>query len=68
MEGHNDVWCPIWWKRVSRICGFSAPHLANLLASSLPWMFVCALTFLMVVLWREVLMAFLICVMRSLSG
>jgi len=58
----------MWWKGVSTTRGSSAPFLASLSASSFPVMFVWALTFLMVILCDDCLMAFIMCVMRSLSG
>ena len=59
--------CPLWWKGVSRILSFSALCLASLFDLSLPHMFVCALTFLMVMLWFEVLMVYMMWAMRILS-
>lgn len=64
MEGQNGVWCSMWCKGVCKIWGFSAPSLASLSTSSMPWLFVCALIFLTVMFWFGVLMACIMCVMK----
>ena len=48
--------------------GFSAQCLPSLSTLSLPQMFVCALTFLMLLLWFESLMACMMCAIKSLFG
>ena len=64
--GQYNIWCQMWWKRVVIICSSLAPRLTNLLASSLPITFVCALYLLMVMLCVEVFMAVMMYTMRAL--
>ena len=45
LVGHKDFMWPIRSKGVTRIWPSWMPHLANLLSSSLPNIFVCARTF-----------------------
>ena len=67
-DGQKDVWRPIGWKGFSRIPGFCALCLASLYALSLPIMFVIALTLRTMMLCLGVLMAAIMCAMRSLIG
>ena len=52
IEGWEGVWWPIRWNGVSIMSGASTPILASLLVSSLPRIFVCALTLWMAMLWQ----------------
>ena len=52
---------------MAKLCNSCALGLASLFASLLPIMFVCGVTFLMMMLCGELLIAFMMCVTRSLS-
>lgn len=67
-DGQKDVWRSIGWKGFSRIPGFCALCLASLYDLSLPIMFVIALTLRTMMLCLGVLMAAIMCAMRSLIG
>jgi hypothetical protein len=53
---------------VAKICNSCAHDLASLFASLLPILFVCGVTFLMMILCGELLRAFMMCVTRRSSG